>query len=34
MAKGKEPPPTNAEEHALTGLCQAWLTANRFLYVE
>ncbi len=34
VAKGKEPPPTNAEEHALTGLCQALLTANRFLYVE
>jgi cytochrome c553 len=34
VAKGKEPPPANAEEHALTGLCQALLTANRFLYVE
>ncbi len=34
MAKGKEPPPSNADEHALTGLCQALLTANRFLYVE
>ncbi|NBR84170.1 MAG: DUF1553 domain-containing protein [Verrucomicrobia bacterium] len=34
VAKGKEPPPTNADEHALTGLCQALLTANRFLYVE
>ncbi|PHX94851.1 MAG: hypothetical protein CK546_05615 [Pedosphaera sp.] len=34
MAKGKEPPPTNVEEHALTSLCQALLTANRFLYVE
>ncbi len=33
-AKGKEPPPASAEEHALTGLCQALLTANRFLYVE
>jgi cytochrome c553 len=32
--KGKEPLPTNAEEHALTSLCQALLTANRFLYVE
>ncbi len=32
--KGKEPLPANAEEHALTGLCQALLTANRFLYVE
>ncbi|MEN9574487.1 MAG: hypothetical protein RL514_2342 [Verrucomicrobiota bacterium] len=34
VTKGKEPPPTGAEEHALTGLCQALLTANRFLYVE
>ena len=34
VAKGKEPPPSNADEHALTGLCQALLTANRFLYVE
>ncbi|NBV22606.1 MAG: DUF1553 domain-containing protein [Proteobacteria bacterium] len=34
VAKGKEPPPANADEHALTGLCQALLTANRFLYVE
>ncbi len=34
VAKGKEPPPANAEEHALTSLCQALLTANRFLYVE
>ena len=34
IAKGKEPPPSNADEHALTGLCQALLTANRFLYVE
>ncbi|MEQ2008615.1 MAG: PSD1 and planctomycete cytochrome C domain-containing protein, partial [Limisphaerales bacterium] len=33
-AKGKEPLPANAEEHALTSLCQALLTANRFLYVE
>jgi hypothetical protein len=34
VAKGKEPTPANADEHALTGLCQALLTANRFLYVE
>jgi len=34
VAKGKEPPPANADDHALTSLCQALLTANRFLYVE
>ncbi|MFM8471269.1 MAG: DUF1553 domain-containing protein, partial [Limisphaerales bacterium] len=34
VAKGKEAPPTNPDDHALTSLCQALLTANRFLYVE
>jgi hypothetical protein len=34
VAKGKEAPPSNADDHALTSLCQALLTANRFLYVE
>ncbi len=34
VAKGKEAPPASPDEHALTGLCQALLTANRFLYVE
>ncbi|MFA6544677.1 MAG: DUF1553 domain-containing protein, partial [Limisphaerales bacterium] len=34
VGKGKEAPPTNADEHALTSLCQALLTSNRFLYVE
>jgi mono/diheme cytochrome c family protein len=34
VAKGKEAPPANPDDHALTSLCQALLTANRFLYVE
>ena len=34
VVKGKEAPPTNPDDHALTSLCQALLTANRFLYVE
>jgi len=34
VAKGKEAAPTNPDDHALTSLCQALLTANRFLYVE
>jgi len=34
VAKGKEAPPANPNDHALTSLCQALLTANRFLYVE
>ena len=34
VAKGKENPPANPDEHALTSLCQALLSANRFLYVE
>jgi len=34
VAKGKEAPPSNPDDHALTSLCQALLTANRFLYVE
>jgi len=34
VAKGKEAPPANPDDHALTSLCQALLTANRFLYVD
>lgn len=34
VAKGKEAPPANPDDHALTSLCQALLTANRFLYIE